>query len=142
MSIPLSVCSFYNNLDNHESFKEIVKALHKNLEGGSFTLLPCPHDPRCKPISDEQVQKVLNKIGACVKELQLDRDIKRTHKKKNDNVTIWSCECGKGKMVRRKNSKTGEEFLGCSEFPRCMKTQPIIEEDELNGVKDAASIWE
>jgi ssDNA-binding Zn-finger/Zn-ribbon topoisomerase 1 len=61
----------------------------------------------------------------------------------DDNVTIWDCtQCG-GKLVRRKNRATGETFLGCSNYPKCKFTQPDEPpEDDLNGVKDAASVWE
>jgi hypothetical protein len=33
------------------------------------------------------------------------------------------CECG-GKMIIRSNTKTGEKFKGCSNYPACKKTQP------------------
>lgn len=60
----------------------------------------------------------------------------------NPNETIWPCACGEGKLVKRKNRKTGEYFLGCSLFPKCKYTQKCEqEEDENNGVKDAASVW-
>jgi len=34
------------------------------------------------------------------------------------------CECG-SPMIIRKNSKTGQEFLGCLQYPKCKKTQQL-----------------
>jgi len=48
----------------------------------------------------------------------------------SDNVTIWNCPepyCN-GKLIRRVNSRTQEEFLGCTEFPKCKYTQKIEED--------------
>ena len=33
--------------------------------------------------------------------------------------------CGQGRMTRRTNRKTNEEFLGCTRYPRCTHTQPL-----------------
>jgi len=48
----------------------------------------------------------------------------------NDNdITIWDCPKCKGKLIRRKN-KEGQNFLGCTEFPRCRYTQKDETEQE------------
>lgn len=61
----------------------------------------------------------------------------------NDDITIWDCPRCTGKLVRRTNKGTGEVFLGCSNFSRCRYTQPEEPaEDDLNGIADAASVWE
>lgn len=60
---------------------------------------------------------------------------------KTDDVTIWDCPRCSGKLVKRKG-KHGH-FLGCSNYPACTYTQKVEkEEDPLNGVPDAASVWE
>ncbi|WP_434990689.1 restriction endonuclease [Xanthomonas melonis] len=37
-------------------------------------------------------------------------------------VPIQSCPCCESALVRRKNRRTGENFLGCSQFPKCRGT--------------------
>ena len=34
------------------------------------------------------------------------------------------CECG-SPMCERKNSKTGEKFLGCLQYPKCKRTRAV-----------------
>lgn len=43
----------------------------------------------------------------------------------------------KGTLVIRTNGKTGEDFLGCDEYPRCRHTEeiPIHLELEASGFK-------
>lgn len=123
MSIPLTFCSFYRNINKDTRFKKLVLALHENLEAGHFTLSKCSHTPPCKRLSDNQVERVLNKMRKCLKELGL------SNKKKSDKLTTQGCVCGKGKMIIRENKKTGIKFLGCSEFPRCRITKHYYEED-------------
>jgi ssDNA-binding Zn-finger/Zn-ribbon topoisomerase 1 len=60
----------------------------------------------------------------------------------DEDITIWSCPICDGKLVRRKNKLTKETFLGCSNYPKCKYTQPNEKEDDLQGMKDAASVWE
>ena len=58
-----------------------------------------------------------------------------------DNETIWPCaKCKDGTLTKRQNRKTGEFFLGCSNYPKCSYTQKCEPEDEP--LKDAASVWE
>lgn len=38
------------------------------------------------------------------------------------DVEDGSCDCG-GHAVKRHNSKTGEPFWGCSNFPKCRNTE-------------------
>lgn len=41
------------------------------------------------------------------------------------------CEdCDSGKYVVRTNSKTGENFLGCSNFPECKSTKKLAEDNK------------
>ena len=38
------------------------------------------------------------------------------HIKEGDKCSRMGC---KGRLVRRTNGRTGQQFLGCSEFPKC-----------------------
>jgi ssDNA-binding Zn-finger/Zn-ribbon topoisomerase 1 len=59
-----------------------------------------------------------------------------------EGTTIWPCpQCGDGKLITRSNKKTGESFLGCTNFPECKYTQKP-EKIETLGIKDAAEVWE
>jgi ssDNA-binding Zn-finger/Zn-ribbon topoisomerase 1 len=60
----------------------------------------------------------------------------------DENVTIWPCPQCDGSLIRRKNNLTKEAFLGCTNFPKCKYTQPDEKSDDLEGMKDAASVWE
>jgi ssDNA-binding Zn-finger/Zn-ribbon topoisomerase 1 len=60
---------------------------------------------------------------------------------KDDDITIWDCpQCSTGKLIKRKNSKTHDFFLGCTNYPKCKYTQPL-DKPETN-IPDAASVWE
>lgn len=58
-----------------------------------------------------------------------------------EGITIWPCPQCSGKLVKRKNKRSGESFLGCTNFPKCKYTQ-ITEKAESLGIKDAAEVWE
>lgn len=62
----------------------------------------------------------------------------------DDDITIWDCPVPRcnGKLIKRKNKNDDSEFLGCTRYPKCTYTQKMEKEDELNGVADAASVWE
>lgn len=45
-----------------------------------------------------------------------------------------------GKLIKRKNKKTGQCFLGCTNYPKCSYTQKIKPEE--TNIPDAASVWE
>lgn len=60
----------------------------------------------------------------------------------SDNETIYKCPDCRAPMVIRYNQSEGKDFLGCKNFPACKHTEPYEVEDELNGVPDAASVWE
>lgn len=34
-------------------------------------------------------------------------------------------QCPHGHLVERENSHNGSRFLGCSEYPRCVHTEPL-----------------
>lgn len=60
----------------------------------------------------------------------------------DDDITIWDCpNCSSGKLIKRKNKKTGSFFLGCTNYPKCTYTQKM-DSAETNGIPDAASVWE
>jgi ssDNA-binding Zn-finger/Zn-ribbon topoisomerase 1 len=42
--------------------------------------------------------------------------------KEKNRFRFGKCECG-SPMCERKNSKTGEKFLGCLQYPKCKKTR-------------------
>jgi ssDNA-binding Zn-finger/Zn-ribbon topoisomerase 1 len=58
----------------------------------------------------------------------------------DNDITIWNCpEKGcNGKLIKRKNKRTGLSFLGCTNFPRCRYTQrdETMDKDDLLGDKD------
>ncbi|MCF8832314.1 topoisomerase DNA-binding C4 zinc finger domain-containing protein, partial [Xanthomonas campestris] len=37
-------------------------------------------------------------------------------------VATPSCACCRSALVQRRNRRTGENFLGCSQFPKCRGT--------------------
>jgi len=62
----------------------------------------------------------------------------------DDDITTRNCpkaHCN-GRLVYRTNKNTNEKFIGCENFPTCRYTEPLEKEDDLNGVADAASVWE
>jgi len=48
----------------------------------------------------------------------------------DDDITIWDCPYCHGKLIKRMNRKTGEEFLGCTKYPKCKYTQPVEKDDD------------
>lgn len=46
--------------------------------------------------------------------------------KKNKGRKYRQCKCG-GFMVRKQNRETKEYFLGCSTYPKCRNTKPLME---------------
>jgi len=59
---------------------------------------------------------------------------------KDEDITIWNCGFCDGKLIKRINKVTGEQFLGCTNYPKCKYTQPL--EPEEKDIADAASVWE
>ena len=47
-------------------------------------------------------------------------------------------ECQEGEIVIRTNGATGEEFLGCNEYPDCDYTEEIVLWERRIGHVDAA----
>jgi hypothetical protein len=47
-------------------------------------------------------------------------------KGKKKHRDYGKCKCG-GFMVRKQNRETKEHFLGCSTYPKCRNTKPLIE---------------
>lgn len=45
-------------------------------------------------------------------------------------ITVTCPACGKP-MVVRVNRSTDEEFLGCSEWPKCKETRPMPEDVKM-----------
>lgn len=62
----------------------------------------------------------------------------------DDNYTTRDCPIARcnGRLVYRTNRATEEKFIGCDKYPDCTYTEPLEIEDELNGVTDAAEVWE
>jgi len=44
--------------------------------------------------------------------------------KEKHRYRFGKCECG-SPMCERKNSKTGQTFLGCANYPKCKKTKTL-----------------
>jgi len=58
----------------------------------------------------------------------------------NDDVSIWDCpKCRDGKLIKRTNKIAKEDFLGCSEYPKCKYTQKIESSEE--DIKDSFDVW-
>lgn len=51
---------------------------------------------------------------------------------KHDDDPIIGTECPDcdGRLILRTNKRNGEQFWGCTNFPRCKHTQPITRELE------------
>jgi ssDNA-binding Zn-finger/Zn-ribbon topoisomerase 1 len=49
--------------------------------------------------------------------------------------------CG-GWLVARKNKSTGQEFLGCTHYPKCKYTEPIDEGDEETWYYDDVDLYD
>lgn len=49
---------------------------------------------------------------------------------KPPEYVIGCPECGE-RLVERTNGTTGEAFLGCPTYPRCLHTQPLPEHVKL-----------
>ena len=63
---------------------------------------------------------------------------------RDEDITTRKCPIARcnGRLVIRTNRSTDGKFIGCENYPECRHTEPIEIEDELNGVADAASVWE
>jgi len=59
----------------------------------------------------------------------------------DENITIWNCPIAgcKGKLIKRTNKRSGINFLGCTNFPKCNYTQRCEDEKET---EDTASRFE
>ena len=56
------------------------------------------------------------------------RDEMSDSKLRGTRIAITCPECGPAaKMVIRQNRETGDEFLGCSNYPDCRYTEPLPE---------------
>lgn len=49
---------------------------------------------------------------------------KKEERRRKELYKHGECSCG-SHLVRRANKKTKEEFLGCSDYPKCKKTKSI-----------------
>ena len=54
MSIPLSACYFRRAIDDEPFRALLLDAIQENLACGHFSVWPCPHNPPCKPLTDEE----------------------------------------------------------------------------------------
>lgn len=61
MSIPIKYCFVVEAAENPDVFKKLHSAMHQNLKGGHFTVLPCDHDPQCRELEDEEWQSMVDR---------------------------------------------------------------------------------
>lgn len=73
--------------------------------------------------------KEINKIDchSCMKILYEMQDIKEQliHENEKIKYPYGKCSCG-GIFKKRKNNLNNQQFLGCSNYPKCKKTKPIL----------------
>ncbi|WP_042700412.1 DNA topoisomerase I [Thermococcus sp. PK] len=74
-----------------------------------------------------------NKKRASTKELTAEEEesIKKSAEKREDIIIVGKCpKCG-GDLVVRYNRKTGKRFVGCSNWPNCNVTYPLLQRGEI-----------
>ena len=93
------------------------KFIHlKELECGHF------HVASSKKIIDVDCHACLRIIKDTP---ELNARLEQSIKSREDfRFRFGKCDCGKP-MCERKNKKTGEKFLGCSNYPHCKNTKSI-----------------
>ncbi len=64
MSQPIKVCTIAKAAKgDQEAFDWLVKALHRNLSYGAFTMFPCDHQPPCESPSEEQLAALDKRVA-------------------------------------------------------------------------------
>ncbi|WP_087037941.1 DNA topoisomerase I [Thermococcus litoralis] len=74
-----------------------------------------------------------NKKSADTKELTAEEEesIKKSAEKREDIIIVGKCpKCG-GDLVVKYNRKTGKRFVGCSSWPNCNVTYPLLQRGEI-----------
>jgi len=74
-----------------------------------------------------------NKKRASTKELTAEEEesIKKSAEKREDTIIVGKCpKCG-GDLVVKYNRKTGKRFVGCSSWPNCNVTYPLLQRGEI-----------
>ncbi|MPW39273.1 DNA topoisomerase I [Thermococcus sp. 101 C5] len=74
-----------------------------------------------------------NKKRASTKELTAEEEesIKKSAEKREDIIIVGKCpKCG-GDLVVKYNRKTGKRFVGCSSWPNCNVTYPLLQRGEI-----------
>lgn len=64
MSQPIYMCDVYKAaLGDEEKYKELVKDMKFNREYGSWSLFPCGHEPPCEVPTDDQLDKLNERLN-------------------------------------------------------------------------------
>ena len=91
-------------------------------------LYPSYKNERLNPL---QIRQTLSKLQRkrLEESFKTDRahveNLKERHNARASNTEILTCKrCGSA-MILRQNKKNGEEFYGCSNYPKCRHTAPI-----------------
>ena len=57
MSVPISYCALVAAYDGDDrAVVSLGQALLPNLEAGHFSIAPCPHEPPCRMLTDEEFE--------------------------------------------------------------------------------------
>ncbi|MCA6214483.1 DNA topoisomerase I [Thermococcus bergensis] len=81
----------------------------------------------------ERQENKENKKRASTKELTAEEEesIKKSAEKREDIIIVGKCpKCG-GDLVVKYNRKTGKRFVGCSSWPNCNVTYPLLQRGEI-----------
>jgi hypothetical protein len=62
MTIPILICRFRKAFESDEELESLKRDLQGNLNIGSLSVLPCPHTPPCKPLTEEEWTELERKI--------------------------------------------------------------------------------
>lgn len=66
-----------------------------------------------------------------IKQVIDNEERKEERKRNNDEIIVGKCpKCG-GDLVVRYNKKTGKRFVGCSNWPNCNVTYPLLQRGEI-----------
>lgn len=106
---PTYTCSHYNNVTLNIARTPYIKDIN---------CFECK-----KQIEQGNVLGVLNEDAP--EDYYLSKNAKKAYRKRKDfNEKHGTCSCGSVWTIRI-NSKTNEQFLGCSNYPKCKNTKTL-----------------
>lgn len=66
MSVPVKYCWLVQAADDPAEFRKLHPTMKRNLDGGHFSVFPCPHDPPCRQLTAEEQRDLLTRFRAPV----------------------------------------------------------------------------